>query len=247
MGFGGLVRFSGSWDPAASGTSTAMSQGMPHPFFVEAPVLVVVAIILLGSCETTSAGGRTTTTAADQERYYASSRTIDNAGWVDAAGRPSSETNRTELSGMRPTEVGSERPTGTPGSGFSTSSPRTIARETIDDARALEGKPQAPAPPPKTSGVSIESAVERVMSAYCDRENACGHVGEKQRWGTPLGCRMDSRTPLVERIDACRSGIDPEVLSSCLATLRDRACDDARPPQDLPSCLPDTLCKPQTR
>src|SRR5688500_17650196 len=45
-------------------------------------------------------------------------QTLHSTGFVDNAGRTSEQTNRTEASGMRATETGSERPTGTAGSGL---------------------------------------------------------------------------------------------------------------------------------
>src|SRR5688572_29577460 len=45
-------------------------------------------------------------------------RTLHSTGFVDNAGRTSEQTNRTEASGMRATETGGERPTGTAGSGL---------------------------------------------------------------------------------------------------------------------------------
>src|SRR5262245_57419562 len=80
---------------------------------------VAAAVVLIGaasSCNRSTVGevaSATTTTAASSK----SSRTLYNVGWVDNAGRTSEITTRSEMSGMRATEVGSEKPTGTPGSG----------------------------------------------------------------------------------------------------------------------------------
>ncbi|MBX3262609.1 MAG: hypothetical protein KIS78_15815 [Labilithrix sp.] len=52
------------------------------------------------------------------EARTSSPRTVDAAGFVDNGGRTSNESARTEMSGMRATETGAERPTGTPGVGL---------------------------------------------------------------------------------------------------------------------------------
>src|SRR4051794_24995803 len=63
---------------------------------------------------------QTSTTSVSVPRPAASgitTRTIDNAGFVDNAGHTTDEVIRSQMSGMRVTELGSERITGTPGSG----------------------------------------------------------------------------------------------------------------------------------
>lgn len=176
--------------------------------------------------------GRTVTTAASATATPPASRTIDNAGWVDAAGRTSSETNRTELSGMRATEVGAERPTGTPGQGFSTDTARAVIGEKPSD-RASTG-----------AGIPKTEILGRVLSAYCDRESVCNHVGEGKRWSSTQACETETRPGVLARIDAtaCERGVQASALAVCLTTLRDRACDDGRPAEALPECAAERLC-----
>src|SRR5690606_10395456 len=75
---------------------------------------------LAASCDRAPARDVTTTNAAlrGPELLPPRSQTVDSAGFVDNAGRTSDERSRTEASGMRVTETGSQIPTGTPGSGF---------------------------------------------------------------------------------------------------------------------------------
>lgn len=208
--------------------------GMPHLHRIASGFALGGALVVaLGSCRTTTESvGRTVTTAASAATPPPGSRTIDNAGWVDAAGRTSSETNRTELSGMRATEVGAERPTGTPGSGFSTDTARAVIGEKPSD-RASTG-----------AGIPKTDIVGRVVSAYCDRESVCDHVGDGKRWSRAQGCEEETRPAVLARIDAtaCERGVQASALAVCLTTLRDRACDDGRPAAELPECAADRLC-----
>lgn len=186
----------------------------------------------IGACRSSESVGRAVTTSASATAPPPASRTIDNAGWVDAAGRTSSETNRTELSGMRATEAGAERPTGTPGSGYS-----------VDTARAALG--EKPSGRPVTgAGMPKTEVLGRVVSAHCDREAVCDHIGEGKRWSSAQACEAASRPAVLARIDAtaCERGVQASALAACLTTLRDRACDDGRPADALPECAAERLC-----
>lgn len=79
-----------------------------------------LAVLALAGCASSQRAARVATTASVEEAQArpTSSRTVDDAGFVDNAGRPSSETARTQMSGMRATEGGGERPTGTAGAGI---------------------------------------------------------------------------------------------------------------------------------
>src|SRR5687768_906628 len=89
------------------------------------PVCVMLVLTIAGAaaCEKDARdrAGSTITYSARQPRpdqRPPPTRTLHSTGFVDNAGRTSEQTSRGEASGMRATETGSERPTGTAGSGL---------------------------------------------------------------------------------------------------------------------------------
>jgi len=158
------------------------------------------------------------------EQRVSHPRTVDAAGFVDNAGRTSSETSRSEASGMRATETGSERPTGTPGTGF----PIPIEPET----RALESS-ERPRPPDTgrntTAGAPIEAATGRLAQALCDRENGCGRVGGADKaWPSLATCASSVRVVVRQDLAQadCPDGHDAGALTTCLSAIRRAACDE---------------------
>lgn len=85
-------------------------------------IIAVVALVAAAGCDRAPArcpSGVTATSASMRPEARSSSpRTVDAAGFVDNGGRTSTDSARTEMSGMRATETGAERPTGTPGVGL---------------------------------------------------------------------------------------------------------------------------------
>jgi hypothetical protein len=143
---------------------------------------------------------------------------------------------------MRATEVGSERITGTPGSGYIPGRlPLAVTPTGTESPNGPTREPPARSSPPR--GPSVFEALPRVASAYCDGENACGHVGTGRRWPSAEACRNES-APTGSNLDGpeCAVGVDTTALASCLAGLRGRACDDTRSAADLPSCQSSALC-----
>jgi hypothetical protein len=174
------------------------------------------------------------------ERRVSHPRTVDAAGFVDNAGRTSSETSRSELSGMRATETGSERPTGTPGTGL----PIPIEPET----RGLESA-ERPRPPETgrntTAGAPSEAATGRLTQALCDRENSCARVGEKRAWPSMATCTSSVRVVVRQDLaqTECPDGHDPSALTTCLSAIRLAACDKRVDGlATLPECDARTLC-----
>lgn len=187
----------------------------------------------------------TTTSSAEEGRTRsASSRTIDNAGFVDNAGRTSTETARTDLSGMRATEVGSERVTGTPGTG----APVPPFDPTGPGARATEGegagasRSQRGTSGPPASGAPPETVVGRVAQARCDQATTCGRSTSTE------ACMMPERPKAradVERA-ACPNGIDTVQLGLCLASIRQLDCGArAGALDDVEACRASALCAPR--
>ena len=185
-------------------------------------------------------GVTTTSASVHPEARTSHPRTVDAAGFVDNAGRTSSETSRSELSGMRATETGSERPTGTPGTGL----PIPIEPET----RTMESG-ERPRPPATgrntTAGAPSEAVTGRLTQALCDHENSCGRVGTNRSFPSMPPCASSVR--VVVRKDLaqaeCPDGHDPAAITTCLSAIRLAACDDAVDGLGaLPECDARALC-----
>jgi hypothetical protein len=196
---------------------------------------------------------QTTTTGAMIPRPDAlgvTSRTIDNAGFVDNGGRTSDETARTALSGMRATELGSERLTGTPGSGAPIPLPASALPRSVEEVLLEGARTPASSTRERTGlaqdGPSIES-IGRLARARCDRETACNRVGEGQLWSTQESCVTQQRERVRDDLASlsCERGFDGVQLRACLNAVRLQACTDARSALDAVSeCRSSALCNP---
>jgi hypothetical protein len=221
-----------------------------HARLIVALVTLGASVVSFAACRIPPQSGTTTTTSAVIPRPDAigtTKRTIDNTGFVDNGGRTSDETNRTVASGMRATETGSERPTGTPGSGLplpiEPSPPPAAIGEGAGAAQSVRG-----AEGPPRGGVPIaESAVSRITRARCDLATSCDHVGEGKPYRTAVDCMMQERQRTMDEIDgaACPNGIDAVQLANCLADVRRQACTAPSSNLDaLVGCQSSALCAP---
>ena len=171
------------------------------------------------------------------------SHTLDSDGYVDNAGRTSNERNRTEMSGMRATETGSQFPTGTPGSGFPLPlgpEPRERERERPANRWAL-GAPQP-------GGASARVVAEKVARAYCDREWSCGRISVEEAWASKWRCLNGVNSRFYEDLGTagCPDSFDPDVVPACLQAIRQSTCDTKiESMASVPGCTPDTLCLPR--
>lgn len=211
-------------------------------------------------------GARTTTSSASTtrpDRRVPQSRTIDNAGFVDNAGRTSEQTNRTESSGMRATETGSERPTGT-ASGLPLPAEPTGARGVSEGEREnaggegpgtaprVPGAPAAPAAPraetgPVATGGPPTEAIGRLARARCDHATACNDVGTGRAWGSQESCVVEQRDQARADVASlgCRRGVDRTQLATCLISIRLQGCDARGVGLDeVPECRTTALCVP---
>jgi hypothetical protein len=209
-----------------------------------------ILLLAAGAAACSRAPGRdasdVTTTSASvpgPAATRASSRTVDSAGFVDNAGRGSEERSRPETSGVRATETGSERPTGTPGSGLPLPlDPKVPKRDPEEKPRARVAERSV------TAGAPSDSVVGRLAQALCDRESACERIGEGRPWPTSATC-MDGLRPTVRAdVDSagCPDGFDSASLSSCLTALRRAECTErVESLASLRACEPRALCLPR--
>jgi hypothetical protein len=207
-----------------------------------------LAIFVVSACARPVAPGAKSTLMSGVPRpdtTVTTSHTVDNAGFVDNGGRTSDETSRTQFSGMRATEAGSERPTGTTGGvplPLDPPTPPPLVGEGAGQASSVRG---TSGPPP--SGAPTSDALARIAHARCDREMACNRVGNGRPWRHLDACLETQRERARRLLDptTCRRGVDNVQLAACLTDLRTVACNDPKDDDDsVESCRTSALCVP---
>ena len=149
------------------------------------------------------------------------SRTVDNTGYVDNSGRGSDETiARPDTAGVRGTETGSDRPTGT--------------NTGIPNGAHTDVRPEAPLVP-KTAALQPRGGISPVAGyddepgklgqALCDHEAVCDRIGDGRAWGSANACMAGMRARAIADLDADACRLDPNAIATCLAALRRAPCD----------------------
>jgi len=179
--------------------------------------LLAVGAITASSCGPNGAIGRTSTTAGNVPRPEAMpppTHTTDNGGFIDNGGRASGdEANRPETAGMRSSELGMERPTGTPGAGFplpiEPSPPRAVSGEGAGSATSETGYVG-----PQPSGGPEVEAMPRIARARCDHDTVCNRVGRGRLWESQDACVREQREVARDELAAaaCPRGLDQTQL-----------------------------------
>jgi hypothetical protein len=213
-------------------------------------VLVLVPALALGGSTACESGSRdrpasTVTYSARQarpDRRPPPTRTLDSTGFVDNAGRTSEQTTRTEASGMRATETGSERPTGTAGSGLPLPlDPQGHGEQIGEGAGSLGGDDVT------GTGAPGDMLVGRIAQARCDRETACDRIGRGKALETTDQClstvRGRSRADVVGA--RCARGFDTTQIALCLTSIRQYRCASSLDAIDvIAQCQRSALCVP---
>ena len=211
--------------------------------------MLVLGVVVAGgvaACEKDNRdrAGSTITYSARQPRpdqRPVPTQTLHSTGFVDNAGRTSEQTNRTETSGMRATETGSERTTGTPGSGLPLPEAKGHEPQVGEGAGSLGGEDAT------GSGAPGDMLVGRIAQARCDREVACDRVGQKKTFATSEQCtstlRERSRADVVAA--RCARGFDNTQVGICLTSIRQYRCESTLEAVDVISqCQSSALCVP---
>lgn len=119
----------------------------------------------------------------------------------------------------------------------------TSAALTVSHSLSTRSTSVTPAPTPRH--VETATAVMRVVTARCDREAACGHVGTGRSYGDRDECANGVGHDVVAAFpsDDCPSGIDAERLDACAAAIDAATCDASTSDGNLPAaCALDQLC-----
>lgn len=93
-----------------------------------------------------------------------------------------------------------------------------------------------------------DDAAMRLAKARCEHESACGHVGKSARFASSGVCTDATFKEAwsVVRDEACPAGVDEARLTTCLAYVRNQACD-AGGLGAIGQCRGDMLCAAPAR
>lgn len=90
--------------------------------------------------------------------------------------------------------------------------------------------------------VDLRHAIHWIAETRCEREAACGRVGNDQRWATHRACLDELTREYSEDLTAqeCPAGVDSKVLTECVKA--SRVADCARPGA-VTACFKPNLCR----
>lgn len=208
-------------------------------------VMLVLSLASVAACENSSRDrpSSTITYSARQPRPDSrppQSRTLDSTGFVDNAGRTSDQNARTQASGMRATETGGDRPIGGTGG-------LPIPEPSGPDPQVGEGAGSLGGGNGRGSGAPGDMLVGRIAQARCDREVACGRVGEGKPVATNAQCMSTVRTRSRADVVAaqCGRGFDNTQVGICLTSIRQHRCESGLDAiEAIAQCQASALCVP---
>jgi hypothetical protein len=190
-------------------------------------LLVLAVPIACGGGSDLGRGAQTTLASSESHPSKPpEARTVDSAGYVDNAGNTSEETvPRPETSGVRGTETGSDRPTGT-----NTGLPIAVpGRAPKANGKEKPMAPRSAALQPQSGGTSpvasYEDAPGKLGRAMCDHESACERIGPGRAWETDDACVFAMRERAMADIDAAGCAVDAAAVTLCLTAVRRAPCD----------------------
>lgn len=189
-------------------------------------LLLALGGVVVGAC---GGAGRHSNVASSAELTSAGSpdaRTVDNAGWVDAAGRTR------QVSGSAATPMGR-------GNEVAPRAPERAAGPSTSEP------PQATAAPAPPASDATE-LVERAARALCDREAYCQRIGMGKSFESNDACLVEKRQRVHTVLDrAACTELPGERVAACLSAIRQSACGPSEtalgPPEE---CAKARLCGP---
>jgi hypothetical protein len=115
----------------------------------------------------------------------------------------------------------------------------------ISCGRGGEGPGAQPGTTTTSAAAPMQSAVNDLATARCDREELCNNVGAGKKYGTRDACvnEMRAKGNADLQASACPNGVDPQQLDKCLAEVRGERCGNALDTiSRLTACRTSTIC-----
>ncbi len=209
---------------------------------------LVVLLVAVGCSASNDVGKAAVTSVTSGETNPSkppTSRTIDKTGYQDNAGHSTEEivSRGGEMSGVRGTEAGDDRPTGT-----NTGIPNG-ARETVAGAEKSPLIPRSASVQPHMDNTSPLTAYAdepgKLARAVCDHEHVCNRVGPDHPFGSDDACLSAVRARTLRDFEAASCNANTAALALCVADLRRAECSRViGRPSDLEDCAAHAICAP---
>jgi hypothetical protein len=93
--------------------------------------------------------------------------------------------------------------------------------------------------------LGVDSAVDRIALAWCDRDVRCGNIGAGKRYATKELCLAHESSKRWARMDArtCGEASSSDRVQACVASIAEDECLDPHDGLDKrQACDPDRLC-----
>lgn len=80
----------------------------------------------------------------------------------------------------------------------------------------------------QVNAVSNDAAIDKIVSARCDREIACNNIGADKRYGDRSACTQELKGKVQTDLKSndCANGLDGKQLDQCLDQVRTENCND---------------------
>jgi hypothetical protein len=102
------------------------------------------------------------------------------------------------------------------------------------DETSTYAPPRTAEPAPPTGGelgtgggpIAINTAIDSIVEARCDREQKCGSVGADKKFADRAACVREVQNEFRDDIntDDCPAGVDAKELGECLTEARNENC-----------------------
>ncbi len=109
--------------------------------------------------------------------------------------------------------------------------------------------PTAPSMAAANATMPVSDAVGNIVSARCDREQRCDHIGAGKRYESVQACRTALRNDLADDLNPaeCSRGIDRRELSECMQQVREEDCGNPiETLERVVACRTSDLCRDTT-
>ena len=115
-----------------------------------------------------------------------------------------------------------------------------------ENTAVLQPTTPAPSTAPAGATMAFSDAIGSIVSARCEREQRCNHIGSGKRYESVQACRTALRSDIADDLNPaeCSRGINRRELSECMQQVREE--DSGNPIETLErvvACRTSDLCR----